>query len=325
MRYSRRLFTLMLLTAALAASGLAPAAAVAQDATPPAAMFPDTMGLPELPVTVTDTAFEGLPAETPAGRYLVTLEITAADGGGLSFMQLPEGMSVDDFIAMLAGPPAASPEAAMGTPMADAGPPEGEQGPPEWYYQTKMAGGTFGDSGQTSQVIVDLTPGEWIAWADDPASPQPPVALTVTGDPGTTPAAAAEPEASATISMFEYGFEIEGEFTTGPQAIKVTNIGAQPHFAYMFSFPEPVTKEQIGQILELEMQGATPAPDSGLPNPDEFIPVAFAGTISNGVSEWIPVDLQPGQYGLVCFVPDLASGLPHAYDGMYDIFEVGGA
>src|SRR5215218_10970646 len=88
--------------------------AAAQEATP-GATFADTMGLPELQVQVTDSAFEGLPAETPAGRYLLTLDVQAADGGSLNFMQLPEGMSVDDFMSMLAGPPAASPEAMTGT------------------------------------------------------------------------------------------------------------------------------------------------------------------------------------------------------------------
>ena len=34
-------------------------------------------------------------------------------------------------------------------------------------------------------------------------------------------------------------------------------------------------------------------------------------------------DLEPGSYVLVCFVPDLASGVPHAYLGMYDVVTVG--
>ena len=80
------------------------------------------MGLPELRVRLTDTAYEGLPAETPAGRYLLTLETETAEGGGLNFLQLPEGMSFDDFMSVLAGPPAGSPEAMMGTPGAEAGP-----------------------------------------------------------------------------------------------------------------------------------------------------------------------------------------------------------
>src|SRR5829696_9261743 len=96
------------------------AGVAAQEATPTSAMFADTMGLPELRVRATDTAYEGLPAETAAGRYLLTLEVSAAEGGGLNFLQLPQGMSFDDFMALLVGPPTASPEAMSGTPGAEA-------------------------------------------------------------------------------------------------------------------------------------------------------------------------------------------------------------
>ena len=310
---------------ALLLAGIAGVAA--QEGTPPALTFADTMDLPELRVRITDTAFEGLPAETPAGRYLVTLEIEAAEGGGLGFMQLPEGMSVDDFMALLGGPTAASPEAPLGTPVAEVGPPaeeEGPEGPPEWYYQTKMAGGTGAfPAGQTAQVIVELTPGEWIAWADDPEAPQAPVGLTVTGEAEATPAAGEEPAADVTVTMFEYDFTLEGELGTGPQVLKVTNVGAQPHHMFMARTPGPITEEQVQQILELEMQGATPAPDAGLPDPDEFVPVTYMSTLSTGATGWIPATLEPGHYVIVCFVPDIASGMPHAFEGMYGVFTVG--
>ena len=317
--------TTVVAVVAMLATGMASAAA--QEGTPSPATFADAMGLPELRVRVTDTAYEGLPAETPAGRYLVTLEIEAAEGGALSFMQLPEGMSVDDFMALLAGPTAASPEPPLGTPVAEVGPPaegEGPEGPPEWYYQTKMAGGTGGfPRGQTLQVIVELTPGEWIAWADDPESPQAPVGLTVTGEAGATPAAGAEPAADVTATMFEYDFRLEGALGTGPQVIKVANVGAQPHHMFMVRTPGPITEEQIAQILELEAQGATPAPEAGLPDPDTFVPVAYMSTLSTEATAWLPVDLEPGHYVMVCFVPDVASGMPHAFEGMYEVITVG--
>ncbi len=298
------------------------AGVAAQEATP--ATFSDTMGLPELRVQVTDTAYEGLPSEIPAGRYLLTVEVTASQGGSLGFMQLPEGMSFDDFMALLAGPPAASPEAPIGTPVAEVGPPEGEgeEGPPEWYFQTKHAGGAGAFAG-TGQAIIELTPGEWIAWADDPAAPQAPVALAVTGEAGATPATGTEPAADVTVTMFEYDFTLEDAFTTGTQVIKVANVGAQPHHLFMVRTPDPITEEQVRQILELEAQGATPAPDSGLPDPDTFVPVAYMSTLSMGTTAWLPANLEPGYYVLVCFVPDIESGMPHAFEGMYEVITVG--
>jgi hypothetical protein len=306
----------------LLCTGLAGVAA--QEATPTSAMFADTMGLPEVRVLITDTAYEGLPAETAAGRYLLTLEVETAEGGGLNFLQLPEGMTFDDFMALLAGPPAASPEAMMGTPGAEAGPPEGEgeDRPPEWYFQAEMAGGTGAFAGP-AQAIIDLTPGEWIAWAGFPDAPQAPVGLTVTGEAGATPAAGAEPAADVTVTMFEYDFAVEGTLTPGSHVFAVTNVGAQPHEMFMLRAPGPVTEEQVAQVLDMEMTGATPAADADLPNPEEFFPAAAMTPLSMGKTGWIPVNLEAGTYIMLCFVPDIESGMPHAYHGMYQVITVG--
>ena len=315
----RRLLLLtVLMSITLSITGLRGVAA--QDATPTSATFADTMGLPELQVQITETAFEGLPTETAADRYLLTLEVSAAEGGGLNFLRLPEGMSSDDFMAELAGPPAASPAAMEGTPGAEAGPPEGG-GAPEWYFQAEMAGGTAAFGG-TAQAIIDLTPGEWIAWAGFPDAAQPPVGLTVTGEAGATPAAGAEPAADVTVSMYEYDFTVEGSLTPGSHVFAVTTVGAQPHEMFMLRAPEPVTEEQVAQILEMEMQGGTPAPDADLPNPDEFFPAASMTPLSMGKTGWIPVTLEAGTYILLCFVPDIESGMPHAYHGMYQVITV---
>ena len=320
MMQRRSLLMTILVSIALSIAGLGSVAA--QDATPTAATFADTMGLPELRVQITETAYEGLPAETAAGRYLLTLEVSAAEGGGLNFLRLPEGMTFDDFMALLAGPPA-SPEAMTGTPGAEAGPPEGggEDRPPEWYFQAEMAGGTAAFAG-TAQAIIDLTPGEWVAWAGFPDAPQAPVGLTVTGEAGATPAAGAEPAADVTVTMFEYDFAVEGTVTPGPHIFAVTNVGAQPHEMFMLRSPGPVTEEQIAQVLEMEMQGGTPAPDADVPNPDEFIPAASMTPLSMGKTGWIPVTLEAGTYILLCFVPDIESGTPHAYHGMYQVITV---
>jgi hypothetical protein len=317
----RRSLLATVMAVALLCTGLVGVAA--QEATPTAATFADTMGLPELRVQITETAYEGLPAETPAGRYLLTLEVEAAEGGGLNFLQLPEGMSFDDFMAVLAGPPAASPEAMEGTPGAEAAPPEGEGGdrPPEWYFQAEMAGGTAAFAG-TAQAIIDLTPGEWVAWAGYPDAPQAPVGLSVTDEAGATPEAGAEPAADVTVTMFEYDFTVQGTLTPGSHVFAVTTVGAQPHEMFMLRSPGPVTEEQIAQVLEMEMQGGTPAPDADVPNPDEFIPVVSMTPLSMGKTGWIPVTLEAGTYIVLCFVPDIESGMPHAYHGMYQVITV---
>jgi hypothetical protein len=89
MRYTRRAFALL---AVLLLLGTSLSTALArQDAANP---FAD-LGLPEIAVTVTDTAIEGAPADLPAGRYVlaVTSEATSDDPAapisGVGFLQPP--------------------------------------------------------------------------------------------------------------------------------------------------------------------------------------------------------------------------------------------
>src|SRR5215213_1831887 len=229
-----RMLTAIVMLLALTLSGFTAPLVAAQEATPAAGkdrLLTDTMGLPELAITATADAYEGIPAETAAGRYVVTL--TSAMGAdasaGVEFLMLPEDVSFDDFLSM--------------------------EGPPEWSYQTYLAGGLATDPESTSQGIFDLRPGTYVVWSGgDPEAAQPPVELTVTGE-AATPAAATEPAAGATVTMFEYGFKVEGELTPGPQLLKVANVGAQPHFMVLVQPNEPVTKEQVGMVLDAEMAG----------------------------------------------------------------------
>lgn len=302
----------------------------AQDATPATAdsAFAD-LGLPTLDVTVTADAYEGIPESIEAGRYLVTVTALAEAGefnNGVAFVQ-PSGMTAEEFIAMLGelmGPPdesgvgvaAATPiEGGIASP-AD----EGEEmgGVPDFLFDLHYAGGTYAPAGETSQVVLDLRPGEWVAWGDDPGSPQAPVAFEVTGE---MPAELPEPESSATITMGEYVIEVtEGEVTSGQQVLRIDNIGAQPHFIAAGTTTVDVTEADIEAVLEAEMTGTPAAVDF---NPDEDFEEAFySATQSTGTTQWIVADIQPGTLIMICFFPDIEDGLPHAFHGMYTILEV---
>ncbi|MDQ3656845.1 MAG: hypothetical protein M3457_17445 [Chloroflexota bacterium] len=307
----------------------------AQDATPEAASPFADLGLPTLDITVTAAGYEGIPDSIEAGRYLVTLnaaEDTGEFGGGVAFVQ-PAGMTGDEFIAMLgelAGPPDESGVgAAAATPVeGGAASPEAEGGDmggvPPFFFESVLAGGAYAPAGGSAQVVLDLPPGEWVAWGDDPASPQPPVAFEVTGE---MPTDLVEPESSATLIMGEYVIEVtEGELTAEPQVVRIDNVGAQPHFIGWVQVPDGLTEAQLQVVLDEEMQAET----TGTPpvysdfNPEEDITdVTFTGTQSAGTSTWVMVeDAEAGTHVLICFFPDIADGLPHAYHGMYTIIEI---
>jgi hypothetical protein len=269
------------------------------------------LGLPELNVTVTSTAYEGIPAQLAAGRYLVSVTIAddaAEFGGGIAFVQ-PSGMTADEFLT------------ASISAFGETG---GQGDIPEFLFDATYGGGTYSFDGSPGQLIVDLIPGEWIAWADDPEAPQQPVIFEATGE---MPTALPEPESDATITMGEYVIDVtEGELTSGSQVVRIDNQGAQPHFVGWFQVPDGTTETQVHTALDEEMQAAmtgTPAAWSGL-NPDEdLMPVIFTATQSTGTSIWVTVNVSAGTHGLLCFFPDIADGMPHANHGMYSIFEVG--
>lgn len=312
----RRTFVSLLGALLLLTVGMIPAGA-RQEATPGSELA--ELGLPELNVTATATGFEGIPESLEAGRYLVSLSATddsSQFGVGLGFVQ-PEGMTAEEFLGGLGGPPEGAAEgAAEGTP-AEGGE-EMEGAPPPEYYASTFAGGTGASPGQTTVIVVDLTPGEWIAWGDDPGAQQEPVIFEVTGE---MPADLAEPESSATLTMGEYVIAVtEGELIAGPQVLKIENGGAQPHFIASGRATVEVTESDIEAVLESEMTGTPAAVDF---NPDEDFEESFyTASQSNGTSVWIAVDLEPGTHVLLCFFPDMADGMPHAIKGMYALIEV---
>ncbi len=299
------LAALLLMTAGIAST------AARQQATP-AAAFAD-LGLPTMEITVTADGYEGVPESTEAGRYLVT--VIASDdspgGGAVSFVQ-PSGLSPEEFLATLQGEaqatPVATAEASPGaSPVAAA---------PTASFDAVWAGGTFAESGQSAQVVVDLTLGEWLVYGEGDTDEA--TVLTVSGE---MPTDLPEPEAGATLTTDEYAIEVtDGKLVAGQQIVKVQNEGQQPHFVSGDLGPSGLTAEQVGAVYEGEAMG-TPAAEGFEPSTD-LNTVFFAATQTSGTATWHLVDLQPGTYVLACFYPDAQDGMPHASHGMYTVIEV---
>lgn len=310
----RRVTIPLVTTMTLLATLVAPATA-RQEATP-AAGFAD-LDLPTLEVTITAEGYEGVPESIEAGRYLVTLSASddSPEGGTVSFVQ-PSELSPDEFVAVLSGEAQGTPVAisdeveevdAAGSPVAAA---------PVASFDAMWAGGAFAEAGQTAQVVVDLTPGEWLVYGEDFEGE--PTVIEVTGE---MPAELPEPESGATLTLDEYVIEVtEGELAAGQQIIKVENVGEQPHFISGDLGPDGLTTEQVGAVYEGEAMG-TPAPEGFEPATD-LTTVFYTATQSGGTTTWHLVDLEPGTYVLACFFPDAEDGLPHAAHGMYTVIEV---
>jgi hypothetical protein len=245
---------------------------------------------------------------------------------GVGLLQLPAELTADDFLALiasLAATPVATPTdgGAAPSPEDAAGAEAGGMGPPPWYYTTRLAGGPYALPGQSGAAVLELTAGEWILWGESPDAPQPPVAITVTGE---APADEPVPTADVTIEMVDHAFTVSPELVAGPQVIELVNTGEQPHFLDLSRVPDGTTVEDaLALFAAFEAMMADPqATPAGSLTPDELEFVLSTGDQSAGVTTWYTADLAPGTYVLICFVPDPESGLPHAMLGMTQIVEV---
>jgi len=285
-----------------------------------------TLGYPELDVTVTDSGFEGVPATTAAGRYLLKVTNSNSDQSGnvgaVAFLSpTPAGVSVDELMALVGGSGGGAPEAtpAGGDASGAASPEGGDAGSgalPLEIYQMYWAGGAFAPPGQSTEAVIDLKPGDYIVWGDDPSVSLAPVMLTVTGD---MPQDLQDPEADVTVTLIDFAIMIEGTPTTGKHLWKIQHEGAQPHFLDLEKGPDTMTKEQVQTVLMAD-ESATPAPGGLDPNTLEgtfYSPTQSIGTVTY---HW--VDLTAGTYLAACFFPTAGTGVPHAMNGMFDVFTV---
>jgi hypothetical protein len=267
------------------------------------------LGLPELDITVTATGYEGIPDEIAAGRYLITL--TAAEDasdfglGGIGFVR-PSGISGTEFLAL------------MESTTGESATPVDEAAVDDAMFNSHYAGGANALLGESVQIVIDLPPGEWVAWGEDPVVHWEPVIFQVTGE---MPAELPEPVADVTISEGEYVIAVaEGELATGSQVMRVDNIGAQSHFIEAGRVDVPIANADIEAELGMVELG-TPS-DTDFSIDENFADAFRTGIQSPGTSMWLATDVQPGTHLLWCFFPDVSDYMPHAMHGMYTIIEV---
>ena len=264
----------------------------------------EELGYPEVVITVTEAGFE-VPDEVQAGTVLLTLENNAPFPAGFSLIQLPEGVSMADLMP----PPPASPVEGA-SPAAEGGP----EFPPV-LYDAVWAGGAFAMPGLSGQAVVTLTAGEWIIDAG-PEAGFPPGILNVTGEAGD---GMDVPEGAVSVELDNFQIVLPEEIPAGPQIWHATNIGDQPHEVFISKTPERLTVDEAMALVQMD---PTAEPDPSLPNPEEFEDVGFIPPISQDKSLMVDLNLEPGHYVAVCFMPTEGEDVPHAFKGMVTVFSV---
>ncbi len=285
------------LTAAAGAAGVlvtGRSSALAQAATPSAGGA--FAGYPELTLTVTDTEVTASTTTIPAGYVLLTVENKTQQPTGAGVLGPGKGQTMDDL------------KAAAATPTPE------DQFPPIFYTATILGGPGSADPGGTSQAVVKFTAGDWVAFAE---GNQPPTFLTAADAGGNQ----TEPASVVQVAEvnFAFGFERAG-IQAGKQVWKITNGGTQPHEFFVGELPAGTT---FAQVLEVASQGPNATPTPGGLQQSDLRPVGGISILSPGQSCWTELDLTPGHYTSLCFLPDKNDQtMPHAMEGMIALFDV---
>jgi len=243
-------------------------------------------------VTVVATDFKlSLPSTLTAGPTTFRLENRGRELHQLYLVKLAGGRSAADLVdAIKAGGP-----------------------PPSWATD---AGGPNGvDPGTTSAATtVPLTPGHYAALCIIPGPDGVPhvmkgmyTDLTVT--PGVR-TASLPAKADLTISLVDYGYGTSAPLTAGSHHIVVKNEGKQSHELEIARLLPGKTPADLAAWAE-KMAGPPPA--------------NFVGGISPlapGKQNELALTLTPGQYVMLCFLPDAKDGKPHTAHGMVRPFQI---
>jgi uncharacterized cupredoxin-like copper-binding protein len=243
-------------------------------------------------VTAKDFGFDA-PGTIPAGATRFELANHGKEFHHAQLIRLEDGKTLQDLAK------------AMSTP-----------GPtPSWV---KFVGGPNGiGPGQNANATATLTPGQY-AYVCLIPSRDGVMHLTkgmvrpfeVTAASSTAPAKL--PAADVTIKLVDYDFQSSQPLTPGRHTILVENAGPQAHEIVMLKLAPGKKVEDFGRWAETGMKGPPPAEPLG--------GIAVLDKDDHGSFD---VDLTPGEYGFICFVPDSKDGKPHLVHGMMKQIKVG--
>ena len=241
----------------------------------------------ELPIEAKDFSFVA-PASIEAGVTKVTVNNTGQEDHQAQVARIADGKTFADLTAALQQP---DPTAALSL--------------------LTLAGGPTGVApGATVSTTANLEPGTYafLCFVES-ADGIPHLAKGMVGQLEVTGTAvdAPLPTGDAELALQDFAFAGVTTLTPGPHTVTVENKGPQPHEATLVKLSEGTTVEQVVQAFT-----STEAPSG----PPPWTSAGGIAGISTGSSATMDIDVEAGEYAFICFVPDPASGKPHAALGM---------
>jgi hypothetical protein len=177
---------------------------------------------------------------------------------------------------------------------------------PAWA--TYVGGPNVPRPGAPGEVAVNLAPGNYamlcfIASRDGVRHFAKGMLRSLTVVPASGPPAR-DPKADGRLALNDYSFTFTPELRAGRYTTRVENAGAQAHEVFMVRL---LPGKTMTEALEWAKTREGPPP---------FESAGGTLALSPGAVNFMTTDLVPGEYVLVCFVPDAHDGKPHVAHGM---------
>jgi hypothetical protein len=126
---------------------------------------------------------------------------------------------------------------------------------------------------------------------------------------------APSPQVDQKIQLVDFAFTLPADLHSGEQTWEVVNFGKQIHHLVLVKLKEGVTIEE-GETYAQTQAGEDPA---------DYANSHFLGALAPGHSVYMNVSLVPGNYIVVCHIPDYSEGgdgEPHLAHGMMQSFTI---
>jgi uncharacterized cupredoxin-like copper-binding protein len=235
----------------------------------------------EMRVVARDFAFE-IPDTVPAGMTTIRLQNEGPDMHHFWIVKLAEGKTLDHLLAETRGDKL-----------------------PDWAVS--VGGPNTPVPGGVSQVTMDLEPGNYAALCVIPAPDGiPHVAKGMSSSFVVAPSdhRAPAPQPDIVLSLVDYDFQFSQPLTAGEHVIEVKTDAPQEHEVVMVRLAEGKT---LNDFMTWMQKPNGPPPGA---------PVGGTVGLAPGRSNTLSVNLEPGEYALICFIPDHKDGRPHFMHGM---------
>ena len=252
----------------------------------------------DIPSAVGVATDEGIefPAEIPSGLIALTFENNRSEAPfGPILARLNDDVTLDDFFVAM-----------------------GSENPMEGVFLVTLYGGSNILPGESLTFTSNLAAGEYVMVEFEGDAM--PITFTVT-ESGSDEMLE-KPESDISLAMVDFAFGVPSHIPAGEHIWHLQNYGEQWHEVAIFPVEEGTTTQDMREMMmSMPMEGEGESSESEEDSGDEL--AFFWAPMSGDTEAWVSVDLEPGTYGITCFLPDLNGDFsPHVAHGMLQVFVV---